>query len=131
MTSEEWNKVEQTLLSPFSSVKLKIDGYNVSVTCMPEKPLHYCMHVFIDGKFKYKWLMEDCDIRRRFCQQHTKSLLNAKENKQLKRKSKYIRDEVKKNMSCKYYLPLWRSFRLMKSHFIKNNDSIELIEVLS
>lgn len=127
MTNEEWNKVEQTLLSPFGSVKLKIDGYNVSVTCMPEKPLHYCMYVFIDGKFN----VEDCEIRRRFCQQHTKSLLNAKQKKQLKHESKYIRDAVKKDMSCKYYLPLWRSFRSMKSHFIKNNKSIELVEILS
>lgn len=129
MTSEDWKIVEFTLLSPFSSVKLKIDNYNVSIVCEQEKPLHYCFVVYIDGIFKCKWLMEDCDIRRRFYQQHTKSMLNSKQKKQLKHESKYVREKIKKNMSCKYYLPYWKSFKSLKSHFIKNNDSIELIEV--
>ncbi len=49
MTVEEWKKVETELSSPFGYVKLKIDGYNVTIQTQPDKPLHYALVVYIDG----------------------------------------------------------------------------------
>ena len=80
--------------------------------------------------FKGKWLLEDCEIRRRFCQKHTKSLLNAKGKQKLKRERKEIREQVIKNTTYEWYEPYFSSFRTLKSHFIKNNNSIELVECL-
>lgn len=128
MTADDWKKVETELSSPFGYVKLKIDGYNVSIGCIQDKPLHYVLAVYIDGKFKMKWCLEDCEERRRFCFKHKKSLLTAQQKKKLKRESKAVREEVEKRMTVYTYYPFFNSFRTLKSHLIKNNTSIELAE---
>lgn len=128
MTVEEWKKVETELSSPFGYVKLKIDGYNVTIETLLVKPLHYKLFVYIDGKFKMKWCIEDCEERRRFCFKSKKSLLTAQDNKKLKRESKAVREEVEKRMTIYTYYPMFNSFRTLKSHLIKNNVSIELAE---
>lgn len=127
MTNEDWKYVEDRLSNPFGSVKLLVDGYNVTLVCQPEKPLHYSITVFIDGNFYAKWVLNDCDIRRRFCSRHTKCYLDQKARNRLKREKKSVREEVKKRATTEYYMPFWNSFRSMKNHFIKNNTSIELV----
>lgn len=126
MTNEDWKRLEERLSLPFGRAELIIDGYNVTLECRAEKPLHYVIVVFIDGKFEFKWAKSDCDIRRRFCSRHTKCFLDQKQRNRLKRERKAFREEVKKRMSVEYFTPCWNSFRMMKAHFIKNNTSIEL-----
>ena len=92
MTVEDWKEVETRLSIPYSSVKLKIDGYDVTIGHAMEKPLKYCLVIYIDGIFKTKWVLEDCEIRRRFCSKHTKNLLTAKEKKALMRQRKALRE---------------------------------------
>ena len=128
MSNEDWKKAEQALSLPFGSVKMKIDGYNVTFSCIPEKPLKYVIAVYIDGTFKMKWATEDCEIRRRFCFKSKTSLLTAKQKKALKREKKAIREEVEKQMTFYTYLPYFNSFRSLKSQLIHNNESIELVE---
>lgn len=128
MSNEDWEKAEKMLSVPFGSVKMKIDGYNVTFSCVPEKPLKYMIVVYIDGTFKIKWAIEDCDIRRRFCFKSKSSLLTAKQKKALKREKKAIREEVEKQMTIYTYSPCFNSFRVLKSQLIHNNESIELME---
>lgn len=128
MTKEDWKYIEEKLSYTFGSVKMLVDGYNVTLACEPEKPLHYVIMVYIDGKFRTKWVMEDCDIRRKFCSRHTKCFLDQNQRNRLKREKKAFREEVKKRLTREYYLPYWNSFKMMKSHFIKNNSSIELVK---
>lgn len=128
MTVEDWKEVETRLSIPYSSVKLKIDGYDVTIGHAMEKPLKHCLVIYIDGIFKTKWVLEDCEIRRRFCSKHTKSLLTAKEKKALMRQRKALREQIMKDMTFEWYSPYWSSFRSLKSHLIKNNKSIELVE---
>lgn len=129
MTVEEWAMAEEKLSVPYGNVKLKIDGYNAEIVCAPTKsPLKYELVIFIDGKFKIEWSNNDCEIRRRFFCKHKTSLLTAKQKKQLKRERKAIREEIEKQTTSYYYYPFWNSFRSMKSHFIKNNKSIELLD---
>ena len=129
MTAEEWKRVEETLSTPYGGiVRLKIDGYNVAISHALIEPLKYGLAIYIDDVFKGKWIMEDCDIRRRFLQKHTKSLLKAKEKKALMRQRKAFREQIMKDMTFEWYSPYWSSFRCLKSHLIKNNKSIELVE---
>lgn len=81
MTPEEWKKVEDALSSPYGRVEFKIDGYDITIMCVVEKPLHYCLAVYVDGKIKGEWISQDCEIRRKFYQKHTKSLLDSKQKK--------------------------------------------------
>ena len=102
-------------------------GYEVDIYCVPEKPLHYCLAVYVNGKIKGEWIAEDCEIRRKFYQKYTKSLLDSKQKKSLNHKKKAIREQILKECSYDWYEPYWKSFRTMKSHFIKNNTNIELV----
>lgn len=63
MTPEEWKKVEDALSSPYGRVEFKIDGYDITIMCVVEKPLHYCLAVYVDGKIKGEWISQDCEIR--------------------------------------------------------------------
>ena len=130
MTPEEWKKVEDALSSPYGRVEFKIDGYDITIICVVEKPLHYCLAVYVDGKIKGEWISQDCEIRRKFYQKHTKSLLNSKQKKSLKREKKDFREKILKESSYDWYEPYWKSVRSMKSHFIKNNKIIELVEAV-
>lgn len=128
MTVQDWEYAEKELSGIFGRVDFIIDDYKVTVSCRLEKTRHYVLAVFIDGKFDLKWAMDDCDIRRRFCSRHTRCSLNQKQRNRLKRERKAFREEVRKRMTYEYFLPYWNSFRSMKSHFIKNNTSIELVK---
>lgn len=121
MTKDDWKFVEECLSTPFGSIKLKIDGYEVTIIVEPVKTLKYELVVYVDNKIKGEWLMNDCEIRNKFyrCSKH--SLLTAKEKKNLKKQNKKTCDYMINNSTYYTYSPCWKSFKSMKSHFIKNN----------
>ena len=132
MTAEDWKDAEKMLSTILGHIKLRIDGYNVSIGYVKETPTKYCLAVYIDGVFKSEWLINDCEIRKRFCRKIKKQVLSSKE------KSKLINEIGKKafELFCKenpnklyytYYEPYFGSFRTLKAHLIKNNLSIELV----
>ncbi len=123
MTPEQWKELEQTLSSSYGIAKLKIDGYNITLNVEPYKGLRSCIAVYVDGKIKWANIFNDCDIRRRFYCKRTKQLFKADKIKE----AKMTRAE-REALGYEYYEPWWTSFRSMKSHFIKNNASIELLE---
>lgn len=127
MTDEEWKKVEQRLTPLIGHVRLNIDGYAVTIITVEEKPLHYCLGVYVDGKIKIEWIEQDCEIRRKFYRRRTCSLLNAKGRQMLKKERKSVREAVLKECTYEDYTPYWGSFRSLKAHLIKNCTSIELV----
>lgn len=133
MTNDQWKKAEQMLIPPFGHVKLLIDGYNISVRTVRTSSTKYSYMVYVDGEFKGEWLFEDCEIRRRFCYEVKKNTLTGKAKNDFikefgKREyNRFIKDNHDK-MYYTYYVPYFGSFRTLKSHLIKNNTSIELVE---
>lgn len=128
MTKEEWAKAENALSTIYGHVNLKIDGYNVSVGFVKETATKYCLAVYIDGTFKMKWCIDDCDIRRRFCCKHKKAVVKKAEYIKAFGKRTYNR-LIKENPEyfySVYYTPYFGSFKTLKNHLIKNNQSIEL-----
>lgn len=130
MTKEEWESVERKLCYPGAGVRLKIDGYNVTLQVMRDK-MKMVIAIYVNGYIKGEWLMEDSDIRRKFyrCSKH--SLLTAAEKKKLARKSKSVQKEVQERATYYSFSAYWNSFRSLKRHLIKNNESIELCEEVS
>ena len=125
MTKEEWNEVEMLLSYPYGGkAELLIDGYRITIIVAQEKPLKYVFVVYIDGKLNGEWILKDCEIRRKFFQKHTKSLLTAQDKKQLSKERKEVREAIIKKSTFYWYSPYWNSFRSLKSHFIKNNKNI-------
>ena len=126
MTTEEWKEVENELLVYGYPVKLKIDGYNIYLKSIREN-MTLCIALLVDGKFEREWIQEDCDIRRRFMCQSKRCLVKQKEIEKVTR-SKKRQQEIKANNMFISYSPYWSSFKRLKSHLIKNNTSIELVE---
>lgn len=127
MTTEEWKKVESDLLMLDCSVKLHIDGYEVWLVPARENMRIY-ITLFVDGGFKWEWIHEDCDIRKRFMCPSKHCLVKQKDLDRVT-KSKKKQQEIKANNTYISYSPYWTSFKRLKSHLIKNNTSIELKEV--
>lgn len=129
MTAEEWKTCEEHLSGYYGKADLKVDEYNLTLIVVPRKKLQQEIMVYIDGKFKVEWLTDDCEIRRRFYNKHKKCLCSQAEMKKIKRMRKVQRENVLENAYCYWYEPCWQSFRSLKTHLIKNNSSIELVEV--
>ena len=127
MNAEEWKKIEDELLTFGIPVELKVDGYKLSLVPTRENMKMYVV-VFIDGEFKYEWIHEDCDIRKRFLCPSKHCLVKQKDLDRVT-KSKKKQQEIKANNTYISYSPYWTSFKRLKSHLIKNNTSIELREV--
>lgn len=132
MTKEEWVQVEKALQSLYSIVELKIDGYKVALRLERLDTYKNAITVYINGEFKGKWLMEECEERRRFLRKREKSLITQKQKKDLNKLSKKFRKEHEEwfNRSYVYYEPWWTSFNSLRKHLIKENESIELVKII-
>ena len=126
MTDEQWKQIENALNS-FSRAKLKIDGYDIALaTEVYKNKVIYA--VYINGKMKMAHAIKDCEERRKFFNKHTSPLYSTRE---LNKAPEDIREFLKNhNKDFEWYEPYWNSFNRMKSHFIKNNESIELVEIV-
>lgn len=133
MTAEQWKTAEGMLSTILGYVKMKVDGYDITIQYAKEKPTKYCLAVYVNGYIKGEWLTQDCEIRRKFYYCGERQLLNAKEKKEIfagltQRQRKQYEKENRNKLYYKYYTPYFGSFRTLKAHFIKNNKSIELVE---
>lgn len=129
MTDEEWKKVEEALrCPPFGFVKLKADGYELTITFARDKsPMKYCLAVYVNGQMKFEWITEDCDIRRKFYHRSVRKQVSKKGLKEIGITEKQYEKVTGCKNECEFYMPYWGSFARLKAHLIKNNDSIELV----
>lgn len=133
MTKEEWEQVEKEMFPPYGHVKLKIDGYDVSLGFVEVVGFRWEIAVCVNGKIRFEDLQTDCEIRRRFYQKHTRSIMpKDKKDKLLKGMKKAEREKFEQEnynmMYYDYYMPTWASFKKLKAHLIKNNTNIEWIK---
>ena len=132
MAATDWEKVENKLSYPFGRVKFRIDGHDVVIMVEQEGPksLKFVLAVYVDGYIKGEWLTNDCEIRRKYYCKRTKSLLTKdfRKSPEFKRMKKNEQEEWIKKYTYEYYSPYFTSFKTLKAHFIKNNDSIELVD---
>ena len=133
MTKQEWEQVENEMLAPFGHVKLKIDGYDVSLGFVAVAGFRWEIAVCVNGKIRLEDLKTDCEIRRRFYQKHTRSIIpKDKKDKIFKGMSKAARKKYEQEhydtMHYTYYHPTWASFKKLKAHLIKNNINIEWVK---
>lgn len=132
MTKEEWERAEETLKEFYPAVHLKADGYDVALRLVRIGTYKNAIMVYVNGVFDPKWLAEDCEERRRFCQEKTRSFLNAKQKSDYKRFPKRMQKELAEKyhgLEYKSYCPYWTSFGALKRHLIANNQSIELAKI--
>lgn len=78
MNNEEWKQAESALKNMYTTVRLRCDEYELSLRLERINTYKLAIVFYINGAFKGKWLMEDCEERRRFFNQVEKSVLTAK-----------------------------------------------------
>ncbi|MBQ3566798.1 MAG: hypothetical protein IJA12_06435 [Oscillospiraceae bacterium] len=128
MTAEDWKYCEEALSGYYGRVRLKVDDYDVTLAVVPTGKLKQEIAVYVNGEIRCEWFLNDCDIRQRFYQEHKKCFFSQKDLKKIKREKKEIREMLLKGAYHYWYSPTWTSFRSLKSHLLKNNQSIELDE---
>jgi hypothetical protein len=121
MTKDDWKKAESKLSYPYGRVEFLIDGYNITVIVVQEKAMKYVLAVYVDGKIDFKCVTDDCEVRRKFYFESRHSLLDAKQKKKLSRERKSVREAVLAKSE-------YTTYRSLKSKFVNNNSSIELIK---
>ena len=112
MTKDEWQEAERRALWKYGGLTLLVDGYKISVQRQYATPYKSKLAVYVNGTFRGKWLVEDCEERRRFCYCVKHSL-------------------IKKNCPEDYayytYSPYYPSFAALRRQLVKNNQDIQLI----
>lgn len=130
MTKQDWKEVEESLKSFYSIARLRCDGYEVAFVLKRISQMKNGICVYVNSVLEGKWLLEDCEERRRFLCPMKKSVYSRKQKEGLKKFSKRLRtrlDLPDPDKKYTYYLPYWTSFKSLKSHLIKNNSNIELV----
>lgn len=125
MTKDEWKRVQEALTSLMNKVELKIDGYDITVCLLRVSAYKNSIALYVNGVFKGKWLMEDCEERRRFVQMRKRSIFTAKDVKGLSKKAQ--KEMLSKKIE--YYQNMWTSFGGLRGHLTRNNESIELVSI--
>lgn len=131
MTKEEWEKVKTALSKFYSVVRLKVDGYEIGVKLVRISAYKNAIAIYVNGNFKGKWLIEDCEEQRRFLPKKQHSLYSKKDKEGWKKLSKKVQKEFEEKYDRKYtvYSPYFTSFGALKKQLITNNESIELVEI--
>ena len=132
MTKEDWKRAEEALQHFFSTVNLKVDGYDITLHLERAGVYKNVIMIYINGSFKGCWLAEDCEERRRFYQRREHSLLSAKQKTDHKKLPKKMQKELADryhNLCYETFSPQWTSFGSLKKHLTANNQQIELVSI--
>lgn len=132
MTKEQWKQVENAAVDLYSTVYLKVDGYDVAFKLVRVSAYKNEIAIWVGGVFKGEWLGKDCEERRRFCQKRERSLLSAKQKADFKKLPKKQQKDLLNryhSLTYEWYEPYWSSFGALKRHLLANNKSVELVKI--
>lgn len=133
MKKSDWEKVKEQLARPwpYGRAELKIDGYKVTLFREPLKDFfRNGIRVFVNDNFESKWLIQDCEERRRFMPKRVRSLMSSKQIARYNRLPKREQKELKEYREATYieYSTHWTSWSALVKHFEANNQEIQLEE---
>lgn len=135
MNKAEWAKAKEQLQRPwpYGRVTLEADGYEVTLQLHPIDLMDNGIFVLVNGQFKGKWLMEDCEERRRFLPQREKPVASRKTiaawNKLTKRQKKQLEElGAAPNRTYIEYSTHWTSWSALVKHFEAHNADIRIKE---
>lgn len=127
ITAQDWKEIEHKLKGFYDPVKLICDGYELTLLLQRNGQFKNIIAAYVNGKIDGKWFLEECEERRRFFRPRSKSFYSKKDMADFKKISKKIFKEMQAKNKYVYHEPYWTSFRALKGHLIKNNESIELV----
>ena len=126
MNNSDWVHVEEQLLKLYADVDLDCDGYRLSLGLKRIDNYKLAITFFVNGWFKGKWALEDCEERRRFFRPVTQRAYKRGSFKGIS-KSTLRSLNIDPDKKQTYYSAHWNSFGPLRRHLIKHNQSITLI----
>jgi hypothetical protein len=135
MEQADWDALKEQMASPWGSMKLKCDGFEICLTqqtCSTKKS--WSTVVYVDGYLKGIWLA--CDHKtgepeheetRRFYRKVTRALYSKKESEAYRKI--FGKRRAAEMTAAKFFTYdwSWKSFNTLKKHFLANNTSITRI----
>lgn len=100
LTKEQWKQVEHQLSGPFGEVKLKADGYNLTLQVRGYSALRQCIVVFVDGVSKGEWWSGEAPEAKKFCRERRRWLYGTKLRNEAKLKLKSRRLDAYMRKTC-------------------------------
>lgn len=129
MTKEEWAQVEEQLKHQFDPVTLICDGYRLTLRLSRIKAMSLGITVFVNDELCGRWMIDDCEERKRFFRSQAMSVYSAKSKRTFRGISaktlKSMGIDLKKTFTG--YSFYWTSFRALRAHLIKHNESIQFV----
>lgn len=124
-TKDEWKQIEEAATSLYSRVRLEVDGYDIMLELGRITKTRLAICVWVDGAFKGEWCKPGHEVARRFYRVSTRHLFSRKEISQAEKDfGKRIAKKTGYYATYEAVSAHWPSFSRLKSHLIKNNDSI-------
>jgi hypothetical protein len=127
MTDEDWKYVENNLQHEWHTVTLLCDGYRLELALMRVTEMSLGICVYINGWWRGEWILNDCEERRRFMRPVVQSMCTGKIRKAMLKLPKKYQKKMEIDKTYTSYRSHWTSFKSLKRHLIKNNESIELV----
>ena len=133
ITKEQWKDIEYEMLSPFGSVSLFIDGYEVTLAVRPNGPRKFAILPYVNGFFKGAYLRLDSEEGRRFYRPVTRHVLSLKQRQELikvyggKRCPKADLERI--NKTFKGIQANWTSVKALRLHYEKQNKDLQLVKI--
>jgi hypothetical protein len=133
ITKEQWQQLESELSHSLGCAKLTCDGFDVNLEVRRIDTLKYGIVVFVNGVSKGRWIIEDCEERRRFLRPVQRFINGAKLRADLikiwggKRAPKAKVEKINEKMTC--YYSYWTSVKALRRHLEKNNQQVELVSL--
>lgn len=133
ITKEDWQKIEKCLTAPYGRAVLQCDQYQLTLVVVLVAPLRSGITFYVDGYFRGKWTIEDCEERRRFFRPITKHIWDSKFRAEMTRLyggKRAPKKEVERiNQKLTTFSSYWNNFTALRRHLQKTNINIDLVSV--
>jgi len=130
MNDREWKAVEGALQHIYSEgADLDCDGYKVSLRLRRLDAFKNAVMVYVGGVAEGRWILEDCEERRRFLCPRRSKAWKAKDREDFRKIGKRTLQKMGIDPDAFYmtYSPWWTSFTRLRRHFEANNKRVRLI----
>lgn len=127
MTKEDWDYVEKGCSHPYGHVQLMCDGFVLDLTVEEVGKLKYAIIPYVNGYIKGKWLLEDCEERRRFCRPVTRPKLSRRMQALEERLARLEKRPSRHDVKITGWMLHWPTFGPLRRHLIRNNTDITLV----
>lgn len=127
MTKEEWKKIADWWGTGYGSIKMNIDGHEISLyNTIDKKRMIVEVVIYVDGYIKGDYSNAGDEIGDRFWLRVKKPLYSPKELK-VRAKLWGKRSKEAQQKYFEYNSPYWRFYSSFKRHITAHNTEINLI----